>query len=333
MDSISDPKGNILQKHAGILLKPKNVLKTVATFVRVASACNEMINQIESSEMGERVEKLEAEFISFAVNQKILLNKPNDSSASQSFRDWPYAVSEYVHRTVEVTVAYDGVYHSDEQRGRELILCVGHACLFADQEIIANKETLELASEIAEMRQGRVIIQAGMAWYSYKVLQECKTSALRVCKLVDRDEIKWNRLSKSWKDHDLGTLNEGLISTPASYSIGPWLGQEVGFLHSDEAEDVLRGQISMLKLQFDTTVISHFRGLKEDDDTLLSFVTGVLPGRILHAGSPVFTRTGTLLGLISDTESYQSDAGRRAVVRSLCGHTRFHKTESLATTG
>jgi len=31
------------------------------------------------------------------------------------------------------------------------------------------------------------------------------------------------------------------------------------------------------------------------------------------------------MGILSDTESYESDAGRRAVVRSLLGHPRFMK--------
>jgi len=67
--------------------------------------------------------------------------------------------------------------------------------------------------------------------------------------------------------------------------------------------------------------MSHFR--ETSDDGLKICVTGVLGGRILKAGSPVFSRDGSLLGVLSDTESYVSDAGRRAVIRSLIGHPRF----------
>jgi hypothetical protein len=59
-------------------------------------------------------------------------------------------------------------------------------------------------------------------------------------------------------------------------------------------------------------------------------VTGVLPGRVMDPGSPVFSRDGTLLGLLADTENYESDSGRRAVVRTLLGHPRFTKFTQTA---
>jgi hypothetical protein len=71
-------------------------------------------------------------------------------------------------------------------------------------------------------------------------------------------------------------------------------------------------------------VISHFRNPKTD--SLKAAVTGVLPGRVVYSGSPVFSRDGTLIGLLSDTENYSSDAGRRVVIRSLLGHSRFTKS-------
>lgn len=75
------------------------------------------------------------------------------------------------------------------------------------------------------------------------------------------------------------------------------------------------------KYQFDKTAVSHFRNVSED--AIKTFVTGVLPGRILKAGSAVFAGDGALLGVVANTENYPSDAGRRAIVRSLLGHPRF----------
>jgi hypothetical protein len=102
-----------------------------------------------------------------------------------------------------------------------------------------------------------------------------------------------------------------------TFTITPWLGQEVAFLHTGEAPEVM----GWPKVQFDTTVISHFK--LPTDTAFKTFVTGVLPGRFMYAGSPVFTKSGTLVGVISDSESYKADAGRRAIVRSLLGHPYF----------
>jgi hypothetical protein len=317
-----------LKDQARVLLEPKNLLKSVASQFPVASIFTGMIDQIEESEAGERFDKIEAEMAAWIKSSHKHAINPQ---SSKSVHDWPHSVAEYVRRTVEITIVYDGVYHSEDQRGRELILSVGHGCLISDLEVIANKETLEMARDIATARNGRTIIQIGTGgWYSFQVEHDCEASALRVCKLTSRDEEKWKRLSTKWLENDLGDLEDGLIKKPVAYSITPWMGQEVGFLHTGEAENVLRGKISMFRLQFDTSVISHFRGLKEEDDTFLSFVTGVLPGRILHAGSPVFSREGLLMGIIADTESYTSDNGRRAVIRSLLGHPRFPTSQALS---
>jgi hypothetical protein len=78
---------------------------------------------------------------------------------------------------------------------------------------------------------------------------------------------------------------------------------------------------SASQAQFDTSVISHFK--RPRAGAVKAFVTDVLPGRILWTGSPVFNRYGTLLGIIANTENYKSDAGRRAVVKSLLGHSYF----------
>ena len=104
-------------------------------------------------------------------------------------------------------------------------------------------------------------------------------------------------------------------------TVMPQLGQEIGFMHVGEATDVSPVLGTALKMQFDTSVISHFRGLRSGG--LKVFVSGVLPGRFLRSGSPVFARDATLLGVLADAEHYPSDAGRRAVVRSLLGHPRF----------
>jgi hypothetical protein len=115
------------------------------------------------------------------------------------------------------------------------------------------------------------------------------------------------------------TCSPSPLETSVSASIYPWIGQDVGFVYTGEGEDIFCGGIS--KFQFHKTSISHFREPRKDG--IKTFVTAVLPARFLRAGSPAFGGDGTLVGIIADSEHYPSDAGRRAIVRSLLGHPRF----------
>jgi len=76
-------------------------------------------------------------------------------------------------------------------------------------------------------------------------------------------------------------------------------------------------------VEFGTSVISHFKLPKRS--SLKVFVTSVFPGRIKQVGSAVFSRDGSLLGIISGVEKYEYDAGRRAVVKTLLGFPKFTK--------
>ena len=106
------------------------------------------------------------------------------------------------------------------------------------------------------------------------------------------------------------------------------MGQEIGFIHSGEAVDAMARERSSSPMQFDSSVISHFR--QPTQKSMKTFVTRVLPRRILRPGSPAFGRDGTLLGILSGTDSYPSDAGRRAFGRSLLGHPRFMPNSGTA---
>lgn len=320
MPSENKPKQNNLKQQAGILLKPKNLLKTVAGQFPIASIATDLIDQIESHETDLRIENLETE-VKCLVKLKALEDASPKTAAP--LHDWSIPVREYFQRTVDIAVVYDGGFHSKAQRGQELVQPVAHACIIGDHEILTCKEALSLASHAAEHKHGKVIILAGMAWYGFDSEQPNKPSGLCVCRLSAMDGEKWREVAEFWRAHGLGELDPALISMPVRYSVSPWMGQEVGFIHLGEAENVLRGRESITKRQFDTSVISHFR--RPVDDAIKTFVTGVLPGRVMHVGVPFFSRDGTLLGILSDTENYQSDAGRRAVVRSLLAHPRFMK--------
>ena len=318
MPSGKNPKRSSMRQQAGILLKPKNLLKTVAGQFPIASIATEWIDQIEGHETDLRIENLEAEVESLA---KLKALEDATPQTPAPLHDWSIPVSEYLRRTVDLAVVYDGGFQSRAERGRESIQPVAHACIIGDHELLTCGEALELARGVAEHKHGKVIILVGMAWYGFDSEPPDKTSGLCVCRLTSRDDEKWRDYAKSWRERGLGELEHDLISTCVRYTVSPWMGQEVGFIHTGEAQDVLRGRGLFSKRQFDTSVISHFRRPK--DDGFKTFVTGVLPGRVLQASAPVFSRDGTLLGILSDTENYKSDAGCRAVVRSLLGHPRF----------
>jgi hypothetical protein len=314
------PKPASIRQRAGILLQPKNLLKTIASQIPIASIATGMIDQIEGHETERRIESLEVDVKALA---KVKALEDASPKTPAPLHDWSKPAGEYLRRTVDVAVVYDGGFHSRSERGRELIQVVAHACIIGDHEVLICKEALELARYAAEHKHGKVILLVGMAWYEFSAEAPDKASGLSVCRFAARDEVKWRQHADSWRKHGLGELEHDLITIPVRFTVSPWIAQEIGFIHSGEAEDVLRGRESFSKLQFDVGVISHFhrpveRGLKV-------FVTGVLPGRVVQAGSPVFARDGTLLGILADTESYRSDAGRRAVVRSLLGHPRFMK--------
>lgn len=309
-----------MRQQAGILFKPKNLLKTIAAQFPIASIATDMMDQIEGHETDLRIESLEAEVKSLAKLHEMEDAAPKTPAP---IHDWSIPTSEFLRRTVHLAVAYDGGFHSPERRGRELLQPIAHACIIGEREILTCKEAMDLARYAAEHKNGRIIILAGMARYDFNADPVNELSGLCVCRLTKRDEEEWREAVRSWKKHGLGELEHDLVAAPVRHSVSPWMGQEVGFIHSGEAQDVLRGRSEFAKLQFDAGTISHFRRPKRD--AFKVFVTGILGGRILQTGSAVFSRDGTLLGILSDTEHYQSDAGRRAVVRGLLGHPRFTK--------
>lgn len=312
------PKKPSPREKLGVLFRPGNLAKSIGSQIPFASAGVEMANQLAGYEVEQRLESVESEVKAAAQLRELERTAPK---SPPPLLDWSVPVAEYSQRIVSIAVVYDGSFHSSAQRGRELIQPVAHACIIGEHEILTCMEALELGRAVADHKHGRVIVLAGMAWYDFSSAPADDASGLCIGRLTQRDEEKWRENVQSWQKHGLGELDGDLITTPIRFTVSAWMGQEVGFIHSGEAEDVMRGLQEFTKMQFDVSVISHFRVPK--NDALKVFVTGVLPGRVLRVGTPVFSRDGTLLGVLSETESYESDAGRRAVVRCLLPHPRF----------
>jgi hypothetical protein len=311
------PKPSIRDK-AAVFLKPANVARTIASQIPGLSAMVEMANQLDGEEIDQRIAALEAE-----PKAAALLKTLEESVArpEPGLSDWSTAVAEYLLRTIDLTVVYDGGFHSPKRAGTELVQSVAHGCILSATEVLVGDEALELATRVADTKEGRIVISAGMERFEFDPGSGNSALGLSVFPLGPRDEAAWQHVQDLWREHGLGDLESSLIRTPVHFAASTWMGQELGFIHSGEAVDVMSGERSFSPVQFDTSVISHFR--QSTSESLKTFVTGVLPGRILRPGSPAFGRDGTLLGILSGTESYPSDAGSRAFGRSLLGHPRF----------
>jgi len=306
------------KEQLGFLLHPANLLKTLGSQFPIASALVEVQNQISGYEYGKRIDSLEEGVLLAAKIQALEAANP---PIPAPLYDWSASVSEFTKRTVDVAVAHAKGWRTGNYTGKELVLPVAHACIIDALEILICKEALDLASAIAAHSGGRIVILAGMAWHEVKSVPDDDDCGLLICELAEKDEKRWESSQRAWREAGLDLPLEANFSRPLRFSPAMWMGQEVAFIHSGEAADVMGGEHSFTNRQIDTAVISHFRKPRKNDFKV--GVTGVLPGRILSPGSPVFGRDGTLLGILADTESYESDAGRRAVIRSLLGHPRF----------
>jgi hypothetical protein len=313
----------------GILFHPKNLIKTIASQVPLASAGTEMLNQLEGEEVADRLSQTEAQIRQIAEAHAA---EKRSSPVSPPLHDWSFAAGEFYRRTVTLAVVYYSGFHARRPRGREMFQPIAHGCIVGPHEVLTCREATEAVNVVAKHREGSAVVLAGFAWYEFEADPIDHASGLCLLRLSRRDEKKWEEAQQLYRKLDFGQLADDSLLPPVRHTVMPWIGQEIGFFHSGEAKDATRDTMAYYHLQFDQSAISHFRRVSEG--SLKTFVTCVLPGRILNAGSAVFSRDATLLGIIADTESYPADAGRRAVVRSLLGHpkfTSFAKTKSRST--
>ena len=312
----------------GTLAKPKNLMKSFGSLVPGASVALEMLNQIDGDRVDARLQEAEAQLKQIAETQGMLAQTLSPLKGASGvpatpppFRDWSEAAGEFMPRSAILAVAFDGGFHNPRNAGRERFNAVGHGCLVAPNEVLTCREVMDLLTGVASHKGGRGVAIVGMAWYEFEAGPIDDASGLCILKLTKRDDEKWNGFQASLTK--LGApahVDSVPKATPVKHSLMPWIGQEVAFDDTGEAENA-SAMFTFEHLQFDSSAISHF--VRTSRESLKTFVTGVLPGRVLYSGAGVFGRDGTLLGVLSDTESYASDAGRRALVRSLVGHPKF----------
>lgn len=309
------PKALPLKDQLRTVFHPKNVLKTLASQAPIASAGVEMLNQLEGQRVENRVTALEQADVEVLAKLRKLEGSAVKTSPP-AFVEWPAAVHEYLLRNVEFAI----VHTPEDEPGHEFILPVANGCLVGDDYVLTCSEALERASEVAAYKRGRVIILFDLCWYEFEAAPADPETGLVICKLTKRNEERYERARKIFKREGVDLWVEPPTKVAAKWTITPWVGQEVGFILASDSEDNMR-QTEWSPVEFGTTAISHFRLPK--DNALKVFVTAPFAGRIRQVGSAVFSRDGTLLGIISGVEKYEYDAGRRAVVKTLLGFPRF----------
>jgi hypothetical protein len=301
----------------GILLKPRNLFRTVASAVPGSGALLEIQAQLDGAKIDQRIEDLRE--VDGELRLKLQKLETNSKEPPPA-HDWPKAVYDYLLRVVDFTIVHSAGTPSSGKDEERYYLPVTHDFFIGPNKVLTCVEALEVAREVASAKSGRLIITAGYRQYAFESEHVDDISGLVACNLTNCNYQFEEEIKASFTPEVAALFIKEPLETPISASLTPWIGQEIGFIHTGEADDV-KSLGGMTNHQFDVAAISHFR--KPKKDSAKSFVTGVLPGRVMRSGSPVFNRAGQLLGVIADTESYPSDAGRRAIVKTLLGHPLF----------
>jgi len=303
----SRAKWEIIRK----LARPKSLAKTVLSAVPYAGPVKEVMSQLDGIKTEGRLAQLQGEAI--AIKDRLAEVEKLKKRNPPPLLEWPHAAAEFVKRTITVIAVYD-------DHGIELFKPLVHGCIISENLVITCVEALRFAQNVTEMHKGRMLIACGLAWYEFELDEIDEGSGLVTCRLTKQDP---KNLQERQKHAERGGLFDEMsepIKTKVKADLAVFIGHEIGMLHTGEAQDVSLLH-AFTALQFDTSTVSHFRPTKETG--LRSFVSGVLPGRITMLGIPIFTRNASLVGFVSDTESYASDAGRRAIIRSLLLHPVF----------
>jgi len=96
--------------------------------------------------------------------------------------DWPRAVSQYMHRIVDIVLFYDSGFHSGIKSGIEHFQLLAHGCLTGPEEMVICTEALSLAKEVEIVKNGRIVVFVGYTRFSIQSEEGCQQHAL----LADR---------------------------------------------------------------------------------------------------------------------------------------------------
>lgn len=294
----------------GVVFKPENFFKSAASSFPFLSSIATAIGQLEADALEQRVGSLENE------QQQLIKLRALERGIRppEDLGGWSNPVADFAGRTASIAVAFNA---ADSDRETERFIPVGHACLIGFKLILLAKEVMALSLQVAKMKGGRVVAIAGCAWYEISPQPVEDAMGLQIHQIINRDEEVWSYAKEALKAFFSESLDMAETASAVPYRRNLFQGEAFGFLHAGEAADIIFSPVSFESLQFSSGTVSHFK--KPTHSALKVAVSSVLPGRFTLAGSPAFNRKGELLGIVADSESFPSDAGRRAVIRSLLG--------------
>lgn len=138
------------------IFTPANILKSVGASFPGAASAVEAKNQIEAGRLKQRI-----------TNAELQLSQLEADSLrpTEKLNDWSQPISEYVFRTVDIAIVYDGVWSSVDEAGKERILSFGHGCLTDKDEMITTTEVIKIAQELLNQRGGYISVTNGISWY------------------------------------------------------------------------------------------------------------------------------------------------------------------------
>lgn len=245
------------------LLRLKNLLKSFGSLVPGASVPLEMMNQIDGERVDARIGQAEAQIKELAQTQGALAQAlaPSEGAAAKSerpagIRDWSEAAAEFMPRSTFVAVVFDGGFHDPRFAGKERFNVVGHGTLIGPAEVLTCREVMDLVTGVTSHKGGRGVAIVGMAWYEFEAAPIDDASGLCVLKLTRRDEKKWSYFQGALSKLEVPLLIDAVPSiAPVKYSVMPWIGHEVAFLHTGEAENAS----SLLTFEHLHSMLRRFR--------------------------------------------------------------------------
>jgi hypothetical protein len=217
------------------------------------------------------------------------------------------AAAEFMWRTYEVGFVYE------EKR----FVGTGYCCFVAANIAISISEVTDWAGEIGAARKGRPVIWTARGFAPFTVKSGSERVRIVVLEVGEIDDAYVKRLLTRYTEpltaKAMAAAFAEPLQTPVRYRIVPFVGEPVAFLNAPKNSLSHR---STKEFQVESATVSFSSKLETQADFAQYVLTPVL-SKIDHRGSPVFTESGTLVGLIRDTILLEAESAWRPVVTSL----------------
>lgn len=222
--------------------------------------------------------------------------EPNNGEQRTGFA---LAASEFNWRTCEVGFVY----------GDNRVVETGYCCFIAPKLAITTAKVVDWANEIGKERGGSPVIQTQRGLAPFTVLERFELGDVVIIEMGKIDDSHVVELLKNHDKNFARHFSEPL-QTPVRFSISPFFGDRVGFLHNPSTS---RNYRRTLSFQFESADVAFYLNAEPEKDFLSYVLTPVL-SHVQYCGSPVFTEDGRLVGVIRETILLKGEQAWRPVV-------------------